>query len=511
MFDPPWNRRASPTAMLLVVALGAPGCLATLRGPDTEPVAVAAVEPAVPAEERTDLLALYGELDWSRREYEEGIDLIAGGDEVFGERKIATATARIRAGAVSCAEAPDCDSTRFVDAFERLLVEQGIALKTQASRVVGLEAELEQLETEVDELEREPGTSSFVASMPEIARTESLLRGTDLTEIINLNGPVNAALDDWLTWMRPMLMTSYENYLFLREEVAPIYEEAGLPEALLFAMMATETGAKVHSYSRAGAAGPLQFMRRTGQVYGLRVEDGFDMRLDPGASTRAAVEYLNDRFAALNDSLEMALAAYNGGESRVERLNRTHRGAGFWDSRIYYSLPRETREYVPRILAAAWLFLHADQYNLEFPSRDAETVSLDLKDEIALGELTICLGQVGSPNGWFRTLRNLNPRLSPGERIPAGDPIRVPQALVEVYERNCLEGETIALARQLHEANYPPEPQTIEYTVQRNDTLGRIASRHRCVSLQELAAINGVRPPRYMIRVGQEIKIPSCN
>ena len=66
----------------------------------------------------------------------------------------------------------------------------------------------------------------------------ALLRGNDLREMISLNGPVKAALDDWLTWNRPMLMSSYEYYQYLRDKIAPIYEEAGLPEALLFAMIA---------------------------------------------------------------------------------------------------------------------------------------------------------------------------------------------------------------------------------------------------------------------------------
>ena len=136
----------------------------------------------------------------------------------------------------------------------------------------------------------------MVNALPELGDTVSLLRGNDLREMIRLNGPVKAALDDWLTWNRPMFMRSYEYYQYLRDKIAPIYEEAGLPEALLFAMIATETGGRVHSYSHAGAAGLLQFIRSTGRRYGLREVDGFDMRLDPEAATRANVAYLNDQF-----------------------------------------------------------------------------------------------------------------------------------------------------------------------------------------------------------------------
>ena len=56
-----------------------------------------------------------------------------------------------------------------------------------------------------------------------------------------------------------------------------------------------------------------------------------------------------------------------------------------------------------------------------------------------------------------------------------------------------------------------PAPRMVRHTVVSGDTLGKIAGRHRCVSVQELAAMNNIRPPRYTIRVGQTIKIPGCS
>lgn len=493
------------TVLLAVIAAAAatacaPGRPAATLVSRTEALEeLAAEHPA-----RRDFSSLYDELERSRSEYEAGIELILAGDEVSGETKIAAAVEALDAGIESCAAAMGCEIRRFLDTYEYLLQRQGIALKTQVFRIDTLEA------SAAEDPQREPGTSPFVSALPEVGKTVSLLRGTELSEMIALNGPVNAALDDWLTWMRPMLMSAYENYQFLRDEIAPIYEEAGLPEALLFAMIATETGGKVHSFSRAGAAGPLQFMRYTGRRYGLGIEDGFDTRLDPVAATRANVAYLNDQFAELNDSLELALAAYNGGESRIKRLQRRYGGANLWDKRIYYSLPSETREYVPRILAAAWLFLHPADYNLEFPQIDTGKTRLVLREAIALGELSICLGQQHNRDGWFRTLRNLNPRLDPGERIDSGTEIVVPAVVVPVYEANCLEGELLQRARLLHDANYPDEPAMIPYVVRRGDTLGKIASRLSCVSLRELAEINRIRPPRYVIHVGQQLKLPTC-
>jgi membrane-bound lytic murein transglycosylase D len=134
---------------------------------------------------------------------------------------------------------------------------------------------------------------------------------------------------------------------------------------------------------------------------------------------------------------------------------------------------------------------------------------LTVKKDISLGELTICLGQEGNNKGWFRTLRNLNPRLNPGERVKAGESIEIPTALVPLYESQCLEGNLITTAEALHDANYP-FGDMITYIVQRGDTVGRIASRHRCVTTRELAAINNIRGPRYLIRVGQRLRIPNC-
>ena len=51
----------------------------------------------------------------------------------------------------------------------------------------------------------------------------------------------------------------------------------------------------------------------------------------------------------------------------------------------------------------------------------------------------------------------------------------------------------------------------IVYTVRRGDTLNKIASRHRCAGVREIASINGIRPPRYVIRVGQQLKVPGCS
>lgn len=407
----------------------------------------------------------------------------------------------IHADADACRTIPGCDDGRFTHAYHDLLNQQTDVVFGYTSLVDAVPATDETLS----------GSDAIAAAgLPEMDRTLTLLRGTELSEVITLNRYVKAALDDWLTWRRPQLMEAYDNYQYLQPLVRPPYEEAGLPEALLFAIVAKESAGRVHSTSRAGARGPFQFMRHTGRRYGLTEVDDFDMRLDPAAAAIASVAYLNDQLEMFNNNLELSLAAYNGGETRVRRLYQRSGKGSFWDSDVYFALPRETRDYVPLVMAAAWLFLHPDDYNLEFPEYENVHTSMELQTTMSLGELTICLGQAYNSDGWFRTLRNLNPRLEANERVEAGETVVVPTILLPVYEERCQDEDLLSRAEELHAANYPDGSEMTIYIVQSGDTMSQIARRHRCTSVGELAAINNVRPPRYMIRVGQNLKVPQC-
>jgi membrane-bound lytic murein transglycosylase D len=273
--------------------------------------------------------------------------------------------------------------------------------------------------------------------------------------------------------------------------------------------MATESGGKVHAYSRAGAVGPLQFMPATARRYGLGTIDGFDTRLDPARATRASARYLVDHLGRFHGNLELTLAAYNAGETRLRGIQRRHRGAGFWDAPVYYSLPAETRSYVPRVLAAARLFLHPAEYGVGLPEQGSTVTTVRLGSAASLGEIAVCLGNQPGDSGWFRALRNLNPSTSPAERIPAGERIDLPTAVVDSFAASCGEEAPLTLtARALHDAEYPEKPEVVRYTVRRGDTLAAIAGAHRS-SVRELAALNGIRPPAYVIHPGQRLIVPA--
>jgi membrane-bound lytic murein transglycosylase D len=306
----------------------------------------------------------------------------------------------------------------------------------------------------------------------------------------------------------------------------PEYEKAGLPEALLFGIMAKESGGKVHAVSKSGASGPLQFMYGTGSRFGLaRDETGFDSRFDPQMAARANAAYINERFAELNKNIEYTVAAYNGGEGRAARLYASSGGKSFWSPEVYAQLPPETRDYVPAVIAAAWLFLHPKQYGLEFPKIDTTPDQFALARDSSINELTICLGNGGSRDGWFRVLRNLNPRYEPDSVIPAGTQLRAPKRISDLYQSQCLQGPRAELAAQLVHASKPvvaaqyvPAPtrssrksshKPHEYRVRSGDNLIAIARDHSC-DLTVLARQNKIKGPDYRIKLGQKLKLTGC-
>ena len=463
-------------------------------------------------------------------DFRRGLEILEAGDDVVAGTVMASARIQLRQAGDMCALTAGCDLVVFVRTLDSLLEEYDAALvaRLRAAEDNG-GIDLEPLDADEGAAEfAEDGADTVEQAIPELGETARLLRGIDLAEVIRLNDEVQGALEDWLTWMRPNLMESYRNYAQLRERIVPVYAEAELPEALLFAMVASESGGKAHAVSRAGAAGILQFMRATGQLYGLGTEGGFDTRFDPLASTRANVRYLNDQFAALNNDLEKALAAYNGGENRMKSLERRYPGVPLWDPRIYHSLPRETREYVPRILAAAWLFLHPEDYDVRFPKVDPAVVTVDLARPASLFELAICLGQAGGQeDGWFRALRNLNPRYESETRLPQGTQLEVPRAAAAAYSAQCVEGPLVARAADVYAgaraqhvaADKAPaaasaasgDGQYRTYVVKRGDTLGRIASKYPCATSKQLARLNGIKAPKYVVRPGQKLRVPICN
>jgi soluble lytic murein transglycosylase-like protein len=148
----------------------------------------------------------------------------------------------------------------------------------------------------------------------------------------------------------------------------------GLPEEMAFIAWA-ETQFDPNAHSKAGAAGMWQLGADTARRFNLRVDAQIDERLDPAKSTRAAARYLANLLAEFGeDSFMLAMASYNRGEAGMRRvLHEVASEPGgfrkerrdFWHLYRLKKLPEETREYVPKVLAAAIVSMNPRKYGLE--------------------------------------------------------------------------------------------------------------------------------------------------
>lgn len=446
-------------------------------------------------------------------QFEAALELWHRGEANSGGAALTKARLALDEAVTRCVQTEACDAMSALRA-------QSTANARMAHALLG-ERETDPAEPDdaVTTTDRHTHAGSPAADVPELARSVAMLNGKRLDEVIRLNGAVKAGIEEWLTWMRPNLLDAYENYQYLRHRMWPEYEKAGLPEALLFGIMAKESGGKVHAVSRAGAAGLLQFMPATARGYGLGSISGFDDRFDPTLITRANVAYLNDRFRELNNDLELALGAYNGGEGRMRRLS-ANGARGFWETPVYNGLPPETRDYVPMVLAAAWLFLHPQDYGLELPTFDARPGRITLERAASINELAVCMGQFGNARGWFRTLRNLNPKYEADARIEAGTQLDAPELAATAYAARCRSGLLAQTAAELNAARPPASARAPwvastgsssgrTHVVRKGETLHAIARRFGC-GVPAVAQANGLRAPKYTIRAGQRLRMPSC-
>ena len=206
-----------------------------------------------------------------------------------------------------------------------------------------------------------------------------------------------------------------------------VFRAKGLPEDLAFTAM-IESGFNPVAVSRVGAKGLWQFMAPTARLYGLRVDRWVDERLDPEKSTVAAAGYLSDLYVRYG-SWELAQAAYNAGEVKVDKAIRATGSADFWDLRQSKYLRRETKDFVPAIQAAMVIGRDPGQYGFE-PSQ-AVAPDIDRVTVPASTDLRKLATSTGVP---LQTLRSLNAVLIRGITPPGRTwEVRVPGGTREAF------------------------------------------------------------------------------
>ncbi|HEY7504037.1 MAG TPA: LysM peptidoglycan-binding domain-containing protein [Gemmatimonadales bacterium] len=291
------------------------------------------------------------------------------------------------------------------------------------------------------------------------------------------------------TWLNRM--QRYEP--MIRERLA----REGLPGDLVYLAL-IESGFSNTATSRAKAVGMWQFMKGTAKLYDLRVDSWVDERRDPYRATDAAARHLsdlNERFG----SLYLAAAAYNAGGGRVSRGLRklrpdpeeTNADATFfrlYDTRL---LRRETKDYVPKLIAAALIAKEPARYG--FTVTPAEPL---VYDSIVVPTMTGLDVIARLADTTVAAVRELNPQFLRLATPPAtASVVRLPPGRGSM---------TVAAYAEL-----PPDKRVtfVEHYVQRGETMGHIARKYRVSSRLLQEANPRVNPRR--LRVGQRLVVPT--
>jgi membrane-bound lytic murein transglycosylase D len=280
--------------------------------------------------------------------------------------------------------------------------------------------------------------------------------------------------------------------LMIRER----FEAEGLPGDLFYLAL-IESGYSSEAVSRAHAVGMWQFMRRTGRGYGLRVDTWVDERRDPVKATEAAARHLRDlrkRFG----SLYLAAAAYNAGAGKVSRslgklepIEEVDEGnAAFFRLADSNLLANETRDYVPKLIAAAIIAKQPARYGIETApverfAYDSLIVTEATGLDVMAGLAAVSLGEIRDLNPQY--LRLATPPHTPSViRLPAG----TGAAVAEGYAK-------LSPNERVH---------YLTHVVRKRERLTTIAAKYR-IPVADLRAANpkhGQRP-----RAGTRLVVPT--
>ncbi len=275
--------------------------------------------------------------------------------------------------------------------------------------------------------------------------------------------------------------------------ILPILEEQDIPPEIFYVSV-IESGLNPNAYSYAYASGLWQFIKSTGKAYGLNKTYWLDERRDYIKSTYAATKYFKDLYLEFDDWY-LALAAYNCGSTRVHRAIKRNGSKNYWD---LYSLPSETKNYVPNVMATIIIATNPEKYGFTINSEpDFEWIEKDIDKSVKLESIAKCA------NVSLKTLQQYNPELEKDV------------ALIPPLEK----GETYTLRLpvnispefdsllKLVEAPNLNEIIFVEHKVRPGESVWLIARKYK-VKKNHILAVNNLSE-KSIIRPNQILKIPT--
>ncbi|WAJ39758.1 LysM peptidoglycan-binding domain-containing protein [Pseudomonas sp. GOM7] len=264
--------------------------------------------------------------------------------------------------------------------------------------------------------------------------------------------------------------------------------ERGMPMELAL-LPVIESAYDPQAYSPAQAVGLWQFIPSTGRVYNLRQTNWYDGRRDVTASTRAALDYLSRLHEMFNGDWLLALAAYNAGEGRVSRAIERNEKLGLPSDYWNLSLPKETEEYVPKLLALSQVIFTPEAYGVTLApiANEPYFEQVAIKQHMDLSRLAQ-LADLDETE-----LLQLNPAYKRGVTMDGPQHLLIPAQKAEMFSAN------LALMKPQELVDW----QT--YRVHAGDSLHAIANRYHLTvnTLKEVNQLSGNR-----LSIGQELTIP---
>lgn len=308
---------------------------------------------------------------------------------------------------------------------------------------------------------------------------------------------VNDRVQKFIDYFQNRGRTSFSIWLSRSGKYMPmmkeILESKGMPLDLVYLAM-IESGFSVSAKSHKGAVGPWQFIVATAKRYGLRVDAWVDERMDPEKSTLAAARYLSDLYDMFA-SWELAAAGYNAGEERVKSAITKYNVSDFWEI-SQHTLPRETKDYVPKLMAALAIAKNKEKYGFtEIEYHEPEPYEkVSVPSQISLSDLAKVIGVD------YARLRGLNPGLRLGATPPGSDyEIKVPVGYARIVQEN------YTYISALDKIKPVIVREATRYRVKRGDTLSKIAARNG-VSIAALKKANRIKGST--VKAGRLITIP---
>ncbi len=309
-------------------------------------------------------------------------------------------------------------------------------------------------------------------------------------------------VQNWIRYFVEQDKERFERFLnrgqVYKKSIEKVLRGQNLPTSLFYVAL-IESGFMLHASSHAGAVGPWQFIRGTGRRFGLKINRYVDERSDPMRSTEAAARYLGALHKVFN-SWFLSLAAYNAGESRVMNAILNTGTRDFWELSRLKALPPETRDYVPKFLAAMIISSNPRKYNLEVrPSVELAQVAIEVPSPVSLPEVA------RHARVDLATLKALNPHLLRNMTSPFQNRSHLwfpKDAQIDPEELGKIKPDR-KLARESQVILDGPK----YYMIKKGDTLFEVA-RKFSTKPAVLRRLNDLKSNR--IKVGQKIKLPAA-